>query len=101
MAHTEEKLHKLKYPGAVDADGHILESATCWEQYCDPMYRANALRLRVDKDGLEYFEINGKPSRVNRAGTFGSIGLMGEVTRDKGNFDPRIKYGERVPLGAC
>ncbi len=29
MAQTEEHIHKLKYPGAVDADGHILESAKC------------------------------------------------------------------------
>jgi hypothetical protein len=26
---------------------------------------------------------------------------MGKVTRNSGHFDPRIKYGERVPLGAC
>jgi hypothetical protein len=26
MAQTEQKIHKLKYPGAIDADGHILES---------------------------------------------------------------------------
>jgi len=24
MARVEEKIHKLKYPGAIDADGHIL-----------------------------------------------------------------------------
>ena len=23
---------------------------------------------------------------------------MGQVTREKGEFDPRIKYGERLPL---
>jgi uncharacterized protein len=97
----EEALHHLKYPGAVDADGHILESGTCWEQHCEAKYRPNALRIKEDSEGLQYFEIDGKPSRVNRAGTFGALGLMGEVTREKGDFDPRLKYGERVPLGAC
>jgi uncharacterized protein len=101
MAQIQEVIHKLNYSGAVDADGHILESSKCWEENCESKYRANALRLREDKDGLQFFEINGKPSRVNRAGTFGALGLMGEVTREKGNFDPSIKYGERVPLGAC
>ena len=71
MSQIQETIHKLKYPGAVDADGHILESAKCWEENCEQKYRTNALRLREDKEGLQYFEINGKPSRVNRAGTFG------------------------------
>ena len=77
MAHTEEKIHKLKYPGAVDADGHILESAKCWEQYCDAKYRTNAIRMKEDEDGLEYLEVNGVPSRVNRGGNFGGVAQMG------------------------
>mgnify|MGYP001606728465 CR=1 FL=1 len=100
MAH-EENIHHLKYPGAVDADGHILESAKCWEQYCEAKYRANAIRLKEDENGLEYLEVNGVPSRVNRGGAFGTVAQMGQVTRTTGNFDRRIKYGERVPLGAC
>jgi predicted TIM-barrel fold metal-dependent hydrolase len=101
MARAEENIHKLKYPGAVDADGHILESAKCWEEYCEAKYRANAIRLKDDKDGLEYLEVNGVPSRVNRGGNFGTVAQMGQVSRNSGNFDPRIKYGDKVPLGAC
>ena len=93
--------HKLKYPGAVDADGHILESAKCWEQYCEAKYRAKAIRMKDDEEGLEYLEVNGVPSRVNRGGNFGGVAQMGQVTRTSGNFDRRIKYGDRVPLGAC
>ena len=40
MERPVEQIHKLKYPGAVDADGHILEAKTCWEEYCEPKYRA-------------------------------------------------------------
>ena len=29
MAQIRDVIHKLRYPGAVDADGHILESAKC------------------------------------------------------------------------
>ena len=101
MAHTEEKIHKLKYRGAVDADGHILEAADCWENYCEAKYKPTAIRVKTDEDGYQYFEIEGKPSRVSRRGQpFSSIGAMGAVTREKGSIDPRRKYGEDVPLGA-
>ena len=30
MAYQEEKFHKLKYPGAIDADGHFVEGAKLW-----------------------------------------------------------------------
>src|SRR5260221_11289786 len=101
MARVEEKIHKLIYPGAIDADGHILESSKCWEEYCEVKYRANAVRLKEDKDGLEYLEINGVPSRVNRGGNFGAVGQMGQGTRGKGNFDPRLENGESLPPGAA
>jgi len=101
MALKEEQILKLKYAGAVDADGHILESAKCWEHYCEAKYRATAIRIKEDEEGLEYLEVNGVPSRVNRGGHFGGVAQMGQVTRNSGHFDPRIKYGEKVPLGAC
>jgi uncharacterized protein len=100
MARIQENIHKIKYPDAVDADGHILESKTCWEDYCEPKYKPIALRIKEDKDGLEYLEIGGTPSRVNRGGRFGNVASMGQVSREKGDFDPRKKYGEDVPLGA-
>lgn len=28
MGRVQETVHKLKYPGAIDADGHIVEDAT-------------------------------------------------------------------------
>src|SRR5713101_5608285 len=96
----EEKIDKLKFTGAVDADGHILEAEDLWEKYCDPQYRATAIRMKVDDRGLDYLEINGQPSRVNRGGSFTGVGLMGQVTREKGEFDPRLHYGEECLLGA-
>jgi len=30
-------------------------------------------RMKQDKDGLEYLEINAVPSRVNRGGNFGAV----------------------------
>ena len=101
MARVEEQIHKLKYPGAVDADGHILESAKCFEEYCEAKYRSNAVRLKEDKDGYEYLEINGVGSKVSRGGNFGNVAQMGQVTREKGEFDRRLKYGQNLPLGAA
>jgi uncharacterized protein len=100
MARMEEQIQRLKYPGGVDADGHILEDAKLWENYCEAKYKPIALRIKDDGDGLQYFEIAGKPSKVNRKGAFGGLGAMGEVTREKGFFDPRRRYGEDAPFGA-
>jgi len=100
MARIEEIFHKLKYPGAVDADGHILEAADCWEKYCEAKYKPTAIRVKADEEGYQYFEISGKASRVSRKGQpISSIGAMGEVTREKGAVNPRRKYGEDVRSG--
>jgi uncharacterized protein len=100
MARMETQIQSLKYPGGVDADGHILEDPKLWENYCEAKYKPIALRIKDDGDGLQYFEIGGKPSKVNRKGAFGGLAAMGEVTREKGSFDPRRKYGENAPFGA-
>ena len=31
--------HRVDHAGAVDADGHILEPPTLWEEYIDPAFR--------------------------------------------------------------
>ncbi len=100
MSRMEEQIQRLKYPGGVDADGHILEDPKLWENYCEAKYKPIALRIKDDGDGLQYFEIAGNPSKVNRKGSFGGLAAMGEVTREKGSFDPNRKYGENAPFGA-
>jgi predicted TIM-barrel fold metal-dependent hydrolase len=96
----EEHIDKLTFNGAVDADGHILEAADLWEKYCEPKYRSTAVRLQVDDQGMDYLEICGRPSRVSRRGVFAGIGSMGQVTREKGQFNPRQHYGDEFLLGA-
>ena len=44
---------RVDIDGAVDADGHILEPPTLWEDYIDPAFRDRALRIAVDENGLE------------------------------------------------
>ena len=60
--------HQLKYRGAVDADGHILEPVDLWERYIDPQYRDRALRFIRDDKGLEALSYDGKPSAMSRSG---------------------------------
>ena len=76
---------RFPYPGTIDADGHILEPASLWEDYLEARYRDRALRVCVDDAGLEYLEINGRPSdRTNR----GSLGLMGAMGESRGETEP-------------
>ena len=44
---------RIEHDGAVDADGHILEPPTLWEEYIDPEYRDRALRFRIDENCLD------------------------------------------------
>ena len=37
---------RFPYPGAIDADGHILEPPDTWEKYIDPQYRDRTIRIR-------------------------------------------------------
>jgi uncharacterized protein len=83
--------------GAIDADGHVLESPTLWEDYLEERYRARALRIRVDDAGLEYLEIDGKPSQRTRDGSLGLLGAMGDATARPA---PERRYAGAMPFGA-
>ena len=63
MAYQEEKFHKLKYPGAIDADGHFVESPKLWLQYSEDKYKPRALQFKWTDKGEQYLEINGRPSK--------------------------------------
>jgi hypothetical protein len=88
---------RFAHDGAIDADGHVLESATLWEEYLEPRYRERALRVRVDDDGLEYLEIDGRPSERTRQGSLGLMGAMGEHEARPG---PERRYADSMPFGA-
>jgi predicted TIM-barrel fold metal-dependent hydrolase len=74
--------HRLAHAGAIDADGHILEPPELWEQYLEPQYRSRALRFGHDEHGLEFLEIDGRPSKVVRGGMLGTLGGMDKEGRD-------------------
>jgi len=88
---------RLSHDGAIDADGHVLEPPTLWEDYLEERYRPRAIRIRCDDDGLEYLEIDGRPSeRTNR----GSLGLLGAMGDPDARPSPERRYAESMPFGA-
>ncbi|MFP8880091.1 MAG: hypothetical protein VCE43_11915, partial [Myxococcota bacterium] len=94
-------LPRLEFDGAVDADGHILEPPDLWERYLEPAYRARALRIRRGDNGLEYLEIDGRPSKLVRNGMPSGLGAMDMVggifyEREKSGCD----YRDNAPFGA-
>ncbi len=96
---VEEKFHKFKHAGAVDADGHILEPADLWENYIEEKYKPKALRLRRDQQGVEYIEIGGRPSKFQRGERLSRFAAMGSVDRNH-DLPTGMTYGQLNPLGA-
>lgn len=92
------EVKQFPYAGTIDADGHILEPADLWEEYLEEKYQDRALRIRVDDEGFEYLEINGRPSKRSRKGSLGLLGAMGE---DDIRPRPERRYADNMPFGAC
>ena len=61
----------------VDADGHILEPMDLWENYTESKYNDRAIRWKLNEDGLDYWEVDGKPSLTTSAGTNANEGGIG------------------------
>jgi len=88
---------RFPYSGTIDADGHVLEPASLWEDYLEQRYQTRAMRVQVDDDGLEYLEIDGRPSeRTNR----GALGLMGAMGDETARPSPDRRYMDSMPYGA-
>ena len=98
MSITDEKIQKLKFSGAVDADGHILEDAGLWDRYIEAKYKDRALRTRLDSKGQEYLEVAGRPSKIFHSGRLGGLSAMGTTRDDK--WQDRPTYGGMAPFGA-
>ena len=91
---------RIEHEGAVDADGHILEPPTLWEDYIDPQYRDKALRFRLDEHGLEELEIGGERSQMSRRGFPATLGAMGAPDLAAIQKDPARTYLDEAPYGS-
>ena len=92
------EIKRFPYDGTIDADGHVLEPHDLWENYLEDRYKDRALRVKVDDEGLEYLEINGKPSKRTAKGSLGIMGAMGEEDLKP---SPERRYADSMPFGAC
>ncbi|MEL6984821.1 MAG: amidohydrolase family protein, partial [Actinomycetota bacterium] len=92
--------HRVTVDGSVDADGHILEPPDLWETYIDPAFRDRALRIRVDENGLEELEIDGRRSTMSRRGFPSTLGAMGYPDLAALQRDPERTYLREAPYGS-
>jgi len=95
-------LPRLPFPGAVDADGHVLEPPDLWQRYLDPAFRSRAPTIRTDEQGLEYLEIDGRSSKIVRRGMPAGLGAMDRVAGHVYEREARtgLRYVDEAPLGA-
>lgn len=92
------EIKRFPFPGTIDADGHVLEPPDLWENYLETRFRDRALRIKVDDEGYEYLEIDGRPSARSNKGSLGLLGAMGE---DDMRPAPERRYADNFPFGAC
>lgn len=100
-AYAPDSLQRFNVPGAVDADGHVLEPPDLWERYLEARYRDRALRMRKDERGLDYLEIDGRQAKLVRNGLPGGLGAMdmvGGVAYEREKVG--LAYVDNAPLGA-
>ncbi|MDJ0786614.1 MAG: amidohydrolase family protein [Myxococcota bacterium] len=96
-------LPRLKYSGAVDADGHILEPPDMYQRYIDPEDRDKALSIHPDEEGLEFLDLGGGvSSRIIRKGFPAGLGLMDRLAGIVYEREPKTgsPYVDEAPLGA-
>jgi uncharacterized protein len=100
MPKPMHETNRLSFAGAVDADGHILEPPTLWEEYLEPRYRDRALRIVLDDNGLEQLEIGGERSVMSRKGFPSTLGAMGDPDLRAMQLDPERTYLREAPFGS-
>jgi len=96
----------------IDADGHILEPPDLWTRYLENKYKDRAMRMEKDKQGVEYFIIDGRPS-ANLRGVGPAVAGIGQPYQEiatsgtfgyfdgpKGAYDPsaRLRLMDEVGL---
>jgi predicted TIM-barrel fold metal-dependent hydrolase len=87
---------RFPFDGTIDADGHVLEPDWLWREYLEERYRERAMCIRTDAEGLEYLELDGRPSARTVKGVLGLLGAMGDLEVQRG---PERRYMDHIPFG--
>jgi predicted TIM-barrel fold metal-dependent hydrolase len=88
------------YDKVIDADGHILEPPDVWEKYIDPKFRDRAIRIRLNEEGQEYLELDGRPSKFFNIKAFTLLGGMGRSQEEIVDVMRSKRYVDAAPFGA-
>ncbi|MGH7878767.1 MAG: hypothetical protein ACREQD_04655, partial [Candidatus Binataceae bacterium] len=86
----------------IDADGHIVEPRTFWNDYVEPQYRERLPRIIKDSDGVDRFVVGDKvatnnaysPAAMCIPGGLATPDLMRKLSWDDlrpGSFDPHAR----------
>lgn len=89
----------LSYNNIVDADGHILEPPDLWERYIDPEFRDRAIRIRRDADGVDFLEMDQRPSYFFRVQLLTALGAMGKSAAEI-EATKHERYPGNAPFGS-
>ena len=93
--------HQVAEDGAVDADGHILEPPTLWEEYIDPQFRDRALRFKLDENGPRGAGVStASVSTMSRRGFPATLGAMGAPDLVDMQKNPDRTYLGEAPYGS-
>lgn len=92
-------LPHLNHHNVIDADGHILEPPDTWEKYIDPKFRDRAIRVRINNEGQEYLELDGRPSKFFNMKAFTLLGGMGRKAEEIA-ASMKMTYKTSAPFGS-
>lgn len=85
----------------IDADGHVLEPMDLWENYLDSKYKDRAIRWRVDEQGRDYWEVDGKTGyEPGTNANLGGIAGYPDGDHEKLNTPGIYKYMDGAPPGS-
>src|SRR5262245_66433407 len=79
---------------SVDADGHVLEPRDTWQKYLEPKYRADAIRIEKDGEGVECLLVENKVHPALR----GTLGALGGIEMDSTDL---MTVGQRSYEDGC
>jgi predicted TIM-barrel fold metal-dependent hydrolase len=78
----------------VDADGHVLEPRDTWQKYLEPKYRADAIRIEKDSEGIECLLVENQVHPALR----GTLGALGGIEMDSTDL---MTVGQRSYEDGC
>src|SRR5712692_2491778 len=83
----------------IDADGHILEPPSLWEDYLEHQYKPRAIKVVKNEAGLECLQYDGKIAKQAVPGFLGLLGGMGRGGEEL-KPSPERTYVGCAPFGS-